>query len=169
MTYTFSGNAKITLQANLVGAPDLGSAGYNVNYGQVYAFAQGNGANQAKLIWSDTRTLTASSSESLELTSSLVDAYGNTVNFTAIKGIIINAHASNTNLVQVGGAASDAFINWVASYTDIVNVRPGGTFALFANDATGYAVTASTGDLLKIANSSSGSSVTYDIILLGNA
>lgn len=168
MTYTFSGNAKISLQANLAGSPDLGSAAYNINYGQSYAYAQGNAANQAKLVWSDTRTLTASSTESLDLAGSLVDAYGATVTFTSIKGIIVSAHSANTNNVLVGGAASNAFVNWVGDATDVIVVRPGGSFALFANDATGYAVTASTGDLLKIANSSSGSSVLYDIILFGN-
>ena len=45
-------------------------------------------------------------------------------------------------------------------------VRPGGTFALIADDAAGYAVTPGTGDLLKIAAATTGT-VTYDLILIG--
>jgi len=40
-------------------------------------------------------------------------------------------------------------------------------FAVYDPSAGGYAVTNSTGDILQIANSSSGTSVTYDIIVIG--
>jgi hypothetical protein len=36
-------------------------------------------------------------------------------------------------------------------------------------DATAYAVTATTADLLKVANSSSGTGVTYDIAVIGTS
>ena len=62
---------------------------------------------------------------------------------------------------------SEYFINWVGDPTDKISVRPGGAFILIAPDATGYAVTAATGDLLKIANSAGTTSVTYDIIIIG--
>lgn len=77
------------------------------------------------------------------------------------------AAAANTNNVVVGGAASNGFINWVGDATDVINVRPGGVFMLVAPDSTAYAVTASTGDILKVANSSSGTSVTYTIVIIG--
>ena len=50
-------------------------------------------------------------------------------------------------------------------------VRPGATFAVFAGqaDSAGYAVTATTADLLHVANSSSGTSVTYDVIVIGTS
>jgi len=38
-----------------------------------------------------------------------------------------------------------------------------------AADATTYAVTAGTGDLLKVANSAGGTSVTYDIVIIGSS
>lgn len=55
----------------------------------------------------------------------------------------------------------------MANSSDIINIRPGGALILLAPDATGYAVTAGTGDLLRIANSAGSTSVTYDIILIG--
>ncbi len=54
-----------------------------------------------------------------------------------------------------------------AAKPDTVKVKPGGAIALVAPDATGYAVTAGTADQLKVANSAGGTSVTYDIIIIG--
>jgi hypothetical protein len=167
MSKTFTGSFKIASIGTLACGIVIGSIDYYYNFAQYYAIANGTSANQANMVFSDTRTLTASSTESLDLSGSLTDAYGATIVFTKIVGIIVSASSANTNNVLVGGAASNAFINWVSDSTDKIVIRPGGTFALFSNDATGYAVTADTGDLLKIANSSSGTSVTYDIILIG--
>jgi hypothetical protein len=69
--------------------------------------------------------------------------------------------------VIVGGAAANQFLTWVGAATHTVTVRPGGLFQLIAPDATAYAVTATTADLLRITNSGAGTSVTYDIVLLG--
>jgi hypothetical protein len=46
-------------------------------------------------------------------------------------------------------------------------VKPGGMLVMTAPDATGLAVTAGTGDKLKLANSAGSTSVTYDVIILG--
>lgn len=82
---------------------------------------------------------------------------------------MISAAAGNTNNVIVGGASSNGFVTWVGAATHTVTVRPGATLALFAGaaDAVGYTVTAATGDLLHVANSGSGTTVIYDVIVLG--
>ncbi|WP_457028103.1 hypothetical protein [Kitasatospora sp. P5_F3] len=131
------------------------------------SLGSGTGANQADMIWSDQRTLAVSATEDLDLAGVLVGAFGTTLTFARVKGIIVRAAALNTNAVVVGGAASNAFVNWVADTTDKVNVRPGGVFALFAPDAVGYPATAGTGDLLRIGNGGAGTSVTYDIVIIG--
>lgn len=164
---TFTGSVKVTVQGTLTGSVDLSSLSQNLSYSKSYTISNGTGADAANMMWVDTRTLTASSTENLDLAGSLTDAFGSTITFTKISGIVISAAAANTNNVLVGGAASNTFVNWVSDATDKLVVKPGGTLCLMANDSTGYAVTASTGDILKIANSSSGTSVTYDIILIG--
>lgn len=160
---------KITLKvvATHTNPLDLVTGTAPVNKEYAFSWASGTGANQADKLFSDTRTLAASTSEDLDLAGSLVSAFGKTITFTKIKAIIIAAASGNTNDVQVGGAAANQFINWVASATDIVNVAPGGLLCLIAPDADGYAVTAGTGDLLKLANSGAGTGVTFDIILIG--
>ncbi len=155
--------------ATLQSALDLVTVQAPLSYSASLSLATGTGAGQADLIFSDTRTLTASSTENLDLAGVLTDALGATLTFVKIKGIIVRASTGNTNDVVVGGAAANGFINWVADATDKINVRPGGLFVLIDPTGSGYAVTASTGDILKVANSSSGSSVTYDIIIIGTS
>ncbi len=167
MSETFTGALKVAVTGDLGLAADLGNTNYVLNYAVSKAIANGTGADQANQIFTDTRTLSASATESLDLSGVLTNAFGETILFTSIKGIVIAPAAANTNDVIVGGAASNAFINWVSDATDKVVVKPGGVFALYAPSAAGYAITAGTGDLLKVANSSSGTSVTYDILLIG--
>lgn len=148
-------------------ARDLVAVRAPLSYTRRVGLASGVGAGAADLLFSDTRTLAASGVEDLDLSGVLVDALGSTLAFARIKGIVIAASAGNTNNVVVGGAASNGFVNWVADATDKINVRPGGVLALFAPDATAYAVTAATGDLLHIANSGGTTSVSYDVVIIG--
>ncbi len=134
-----------------------------------FGFANGTGANQADKRWSSAgRSLAGTTAEALDLAGSLLDYRGNVITFARIRGIAIfnNAAIGAANLIQVGGQATNQFINWVANSSDIVNVRPQGLLLLIAPDATAYAVTAGTGDLLRVANSEVGT-ITYDIALLG--
>lgn len=166
MATTFSGSLKITASGTLAKDTDLASLTQVLNYSQTYTLANGTSADQANMMWADTRTLTASSSENLDVYGGLTNAFGDTISFTRLKGIIIFAAATNTNNVLLGGdSASVASI--FSNINDIAIIRPGGFLALCSPDATGYAVTATTADILKVANSAGTTSVTYDIILIG--
>lgn len=167
MTTSINAQVKLVIAATLANSIDVGSVNYPVNYGANYNFADGTGANQAKEIFTDTRTLTASSTEDLDLSGSLADAFGNTLNFAKVKAIIVIAAAANTNDVLVGGASANQVSSFFGDVTDVVKVKPGGMFCLVAPDATGYAITAGTADLLKVANSSGGTAVTYTIVIIG--
>lgn len=159
----------ISLQviATLTSVLDLATGTVPLNKRTLISLATGTGAAQADKIFHDQRTLAASATEDLDLAGGLTDAFGATLTFARIKAIIVIAASANTNNVLVGGAASNQFINWVSDATDKIVVRPGGMFALVASDATSYAVTAATGDLLRIGNSAGGTGVTYDIIIVG--
>lgn len=167
MAQTFAGNFKISLAGTFTGDNDLSTVTQGINYLQTINFENGTAANQANMIWMDQRTISASGTDDLDLYGGLTNAFGTTINFTSIKGIIISAASGNTNDVVVGGDGSAAFVNWVGAANDVINVKPGGIFALMNPNANGYGVTATTADILQVANSSSGTSVTYDIILLG--
>lgn len=164
MSLTASVTNKLTVTYS--GTVDIGEVSHSASESNSIDFTNGSGANQAGKFWADSRTLAASASESLDLSGGITDALGNTLTLTSVKAIRIRAAAANTNDVLVGGAAANAFLLF-ADATDIVAIKPGGTFLLVDPTAAGMAVTAGTGDLLKVANSSSGTGVTYSIEVVG--
>lgn len=164
---TLNASLNLALAATLVNSLDLGDVVQNAANTSTFVFTDGSGANQASSLFADTRTLAASGTENLDLTGTLVDAFGGTINFTKVKALIIKAAASNTNDVVVGGHATAACASFFADATDKVRVKPGGMVALVAPNSAGYPVTATTADLLTIANGGAGTGVTYDVIIIG--
>lgn len=146
---------------------DIGAAEITFPLAAAISFANGTGAGQADLVYVKTRTISASSNEDLDLAGTLADQYGATITFARVKAIVVQAASGNTNNVNVTRPSSNGLATGFLAAGDGVAIRPGGVFCLACSDATGYPVTASTGDLLNVANSSSGSSVTYTVIIIG--
>jgi hypothetical protein len=160
---------KASVSGTLSGSNDLGNPSQSFSELVEIAIADGTGANQANNVFSDERTLAASTSENLDLSGVLANALGATLAFTAVKAILVVADAGNTNDVVIGGAASNGFVGPFADATDKINVGPGDVFLITRRSAAGLAVAAGTGDILKVANGGAGSAVTYRIIILGEA
>jgi len=158
----------VSAYAELTSALDLGSGRAAQSLSRKMSLGNGTTAGNADRVWSDRRTLAASGTEDLDLAGVLLDAFGATVTFARIKGLIIAAADANANNVVVGAAASAPWVTLLGA-THTLTLRPGAFVAVGtgAADATGYAVTATTADLLKIANSGAGTSVTYDIHIIG--
>ncbi len=131
------------------------------------SLGDGTGANQADRLFTDRRTLAASASENLDLAGTLADAFGATLTFAKLKAIVIVADAANTNNVNVSREATNGVPLFLAA-GDGIPVLPGGMFVWVAPGA-GVDVTAGTGDLIAVANSGAGTSVTYDVYLLGTS
>ena len=167
MATAITARVNLSVAAEIIDSLDVGSVSYPVNYGANYVLTDGTGADQAKKIWTDTRTLTASSSENLDLAGVLTDAFGATLTFTKIKAIIIKADAANVNDVVIGNHATAACLMFFGAAAHTAAIKPGGMLAVVAPDANGYAVTATTADMLKVLNSGAGTSVTYTIIVIG--
>ncbi len=163
----FSSTSLLQIAANLTSSLDLVGASAPLSISQQITFAEGTGANQANRVWSDTRTIAASTSEDLDLSgSALLDPYGVAVVFTKVKAIFVRAAAGNTNNVVVGGAAATQWAAMLGT-TGTVTLPPGALFAAFNPSTAGYAVAAGATDLLKVANSGAGTSVSYDIVIIG--
>lgn len=168
MATTLTASVSVKVSGKLVeGALDVGAAQYSFNDTITEAFADGSGANQAHKVFADTRTITASSNDDLDFAGGLTDGLGNAITFTSVKGLIVTAADANTNNVVIGGEGTNPFSSMFSDATDKLVVKPGGTVVLLAPGATGYAVTASTGDILRIANGGAGTSVTYTIYVIG--
>ena len=162
-----SATVKAAIAYTLRGAPDLGNALSAFGGHSNVELANGAADYQVSKVFSDTRTLAASASEDLDLSGTLTDPLGAVVAFATVKAILIKADPANANNVIVGGAASNPFIGPFGAGTHTLAVKPGGSLLLAAPKG-GWAVTAGTGDLLKLANSAGGSGVSFDIEIIGN-
>jgi hypothetical protein len=158
----------IAATAEQTSALDLVTGTAPLRVRHAVSLVNGTGAGAADRLYSDRRTLAASATEDLDLAGVLTDAFGASITFARIKGLIISASAANTNNVIIGNATSNAWAALLGA-TGTVTLRPGACLGVMAGpaDVTGYAVTAGTGDVLKVANSAGGSSVTYDVVLIG--
>lgn len=157
---------RASIKATQTSALDLGTASYPLSKAVEIALASGTGSNQADLLFTDTRTVTASGTDALDLAGSLTGAYGTTITFVELRAVMVTAAAGNTNNVRINRPASNGVPLFLAA-GDGIDVPPGGMFLWVSPPDGKVTVTASTGDLLNIDNSSSGTSVTYDVVILG--
>lgn len=156
---TVNGTAKNTL--------DLTYAQAVLAYAKSGSLVTGTGANQADRIFSDQRTIAASGTDDLDLNgTALQDNLGVNLALARIKLIAVYAAAANTNVLVMGGGTNPV-TTILGGTTPTLNIRPGGMFLLTAPDATGFAVTAATADILRFTNGGAGTSVTYDVVIIG--
>lgn len=169
---TLSTNIRVSVAAKQSSTLDLGSSDANISKNITVNLGSGTAAGQADRMYSKTNTLTASANVDLDLAGGVTDANGATITFAKVKTLLVKAADGNTNNVIVGGAPSNGWVGPFGAATHTVTVRPGETKLLACcgeGDLNGYAVTAGTGDLLRIANSGAGTSVSYDIVIVGTS
>lgn len=150
-----------TAAADLAQTVSTHSAAFGANW------PSGTASGQADLIFSDTRTIAISGTDDLDLAGVLVGTIGTAITFARVKLIVVTADAGNTNNVVIGAAAATQFVGPFGAATHTLAVQPGNFAAFSAQGATAWPVTAATADLLRIANSGAGSTVTYSIAIVG--
>jgi len=129
------------------------------------ALATGTGAQQADKIYSlKEQTIADAGTLSIDLSAALEDALGDAFTPARVKAILIYSEPTNTtNLTILGNAAAVPFLNTVAT---TLGLKPGGMFALMDPGATGYVVTAGTGDLVQIVNAA-GAAAKVSVVIIG--
>lgn len=164
-------NAEISLAiaATLIGSGDLGNPKLKIDeIRELLQFTPGTDTvGKANLLFADTRTLSASANEDLDLAGSLASAFGATITMAEVVAIFVRAAVGNTNDVRLTRPASNGFAGPFLAAGDGVAIKPG-EWQLFAS-RSGWAVTAGTGDLINLANSAGGTSVSYDILVIGRS
>ena len=154
---------------NLTRAVEFGNSALRITVGSDTAIASGTAAGSADTVYAEEAySIAASGSQNFDLSGALTDPLGGSAVFAKVDAIIVKAASANTNNVLLGGASSNAFVGPFADATDILAIKPGGQVTLFAGTA-GWTVTAGTGDILKIANSSSGTRVLFDLVIIGRS
>ncbi len=124
------------------------------------ALGDGTGANQAQVVWSDSRTITAASDDILDL-SALTDDRG-IITLTAVKLIYIR----NTGTVPINLVGNGDWATGPQKLPDTSNyeIPAGGCWLATNPTAAGWSVGASP-KYLTIQNQSGSTSTTYEIIL----
>jgi hypothetical protein len=131
-----------------------------------YVIPNGTGAvNVMDRSWHDQRTVNASSNDDLDLNGVLVDAFGTVFSPARIKLLFIQNLTVGQTLTI--GNATNPFV-FLSSGASTIVCGAQSPLLLCRFDATGWVVTAGTGDILRVANSS-GSACTYNIVLAGSS
>jgi len=154
--------ARVTIGGGFTNALDLSTPIDTLNLITSKVFSNGTGADQVNQPWHDQRTLTATS-ENLDLAGSLVDAFGDTIAFTAVKVLLVhNRSTTTTEDLTLSGSFLDN--DMLGGGSSTVVLGPDGVFYI-TSPVDGFTVTAATGDVLTI--DSGAATITYDIILAG--
>lgn len=159
----------LAVRATLIGSPDLGQTRYTLADGDwtEIQLASGTGNNAADLIWSDERSLNASTTEDLDLSGSLTQPDGSAAVFAKVKAILIEADSANPSTITIFGDAN-GFVGPLSAATVTLALPANGRLALVAPIA-GWAVTAGTGDIIQVANNSGAAAATYRICVIGTS
>lgn len=168
---------KVDFGGTLVTDTTLAPANISLALSLALTFAQGTGAGNANKIYIARRTLAALTSENLDLAAVLTDPLTAVLTFAKIRAMIFALAASPAaGPLLIGGHATASFRNWITGAPDMDTAQPavrvrngpaGGVFMLTGADATGFAVTATTQDMLKVTNEHATLAATYDVALIG--
>lgn len=152
-------SASIALNINAVetGANDMGTPSFSLARQFLQAFTNGAAAGMIDRIFCDNRTIAGNTSDDLDLAGALTGPLGAACVFARVKLLCVQNPAGNDGNVEVGGAAAAQMSTFFGAATDKVLIKPGGLLLLYAPDAAGHVVTATTADTLRIKNAGTGS------------
>lgn len=162
-----SAEIRAKFSAVQLGSNDQGGPEFRPSIEALLQFTNGTGADQADLLFTDTRTVGASSNDDIDLAGVLASAFGATLTIAEMAAILI-VNKSTTQTLTIGGG-SNPWISWLIATGDGIKIPPRGVFLLASPDAAGLGtVTAATADILRVANGS-GSSADFDIAILARS
>jgi len=164
---------KASVEAVQTGSNDYGAPRFTPQLASLIELASGTVADAADLIFVDERTVASASNDDIDLAGALTSALGSTITFVEIVALFIinksKAGVANTTNLTIG-VGSNPFLGFLGGTTPTIGpIRPGGLLLLACPADVGIGtVTAGTGDILRIANSS-GASATYQIAIIGRS
>ncbi len=157
---------KTTFQATGTKALDDRTATDPINLSRTTSMSNGTGSGKANQSFHDQRSLATGANEELDLSGALVDTFGDTITFLKIKAM----RFVNQSLVDdflIFGAAVNGFDTPIKAAADAIRLKRGGLI-IIEDPLDGYAVTAGTGDLLRIEHEAvTAAAAIYELTLVG--
>lgn len=156
---------EVKVTGSYVSAAGLVTGTAPLSSSYVQDLANGVGANQGNVLYAATRSVLTAATDSIDFAGGgLTDAFGAAIAPARVRFVYIRSASGNTtNLTLLGDANGIPILNTAATTTTL---KPGGMFLVSSPDATGFLVTAATGDIIKVVNAA-GATATYDIIVIG--
>lgn len=148
-------------------AVDLGNRVRDIALAGNLVFADGSGIGQVNKSYSDSGSQIQSVNTDLDLSGALTGDDGASLVLTGVKALCIVAGSANPGNLTVGPAPSNGWTGPFSGTTPAIVLPAGGRLCIARGDASGWPVTAGTGDLLRIASAATAGTYTYDIVLLG--
>jgi hypothetical protein len=165
---------KASMAVSEAGSNAFSSGPYwNGEMSALLTLSDGTTANKADLSYMSERTVASATNDDIDVAGVLADALGNTITAAELVAIfLINKQqdgTANTTDLTIDQTVTNGVVGFLDSSSSIGPIKPGGVFMLAAGDAAGIgAVTASTGDIIRITNSS-GAANTYQIAILARS
>jgi len=133
-------------------------------------FEDGTGTDQADKLWHQERTLAAGASDDWDLTSLSTALFGGTLTLSLAKVkavLLVNLSTVASDVLQLRGAASNPWFAPFNSATDHVKA-PADSCVLLTNRKTGWTVTNSSADVLRVYNPGA-AAVSYRLVIAGTS
>lgn len=147
-------------------ANDLAQLVAPIVFTETLDLASGTGSSQIDRVWSDTGSVASGTPVTVDLAGSLTAADGTTITFVEIVGLYIKNKSTTTAQNITVGGGSNPWITHLGASGDAVVVGPSGML-LLTSPIDGYAVTATTGDILTLTSSSG--TISYDLVVCGRS
>lgn len=148
--------------------PDASNPQANLNYTKRWQWGNGTALNQADRLYTKRHLITTGTPLALDLAGTLVDLMGNTITMARVNAIIVVSGSTTAGEIMTVGAGSNPLLNWIIATGDGNKAGPDGAVVCVDPSATGYAVTAGTGDVLQI-SLAAGTNVPVDVIIIGRS
>ena len=130
-----------------------------------WSHTTGTNANQMTQLWRSRQSLVASGTNSHNIAGGITNAFGAALTMTTVRFFAVVVADTESNGVEVGGAATQPFAAWLGDPTDTALVIPGGLFMTVAPTKAAFAV--SSNSYIQVKNSG-GDAVSYDIWVGGS-
>lgn len=157
-----SGNTKILVNAIATKQGDLDTAVDNVLYTINNTLEFGSTTTLVDQIFTDSRTIVASGTDSLDLYGGLTNTFGDTISFERVKFIVIkNVSTDSSCILEVGG--NSIIGNYVGGFYSTLAIND----YVCHGSALGWHITDSTHDSITISNDSSTEDAKYEIVIIG--
>lgn len=146
---------------------DMGTGRFDLNYKKLLSLASGVGAFQGDALYVDQHSIPGSGTVNLDFNAGgLVDAIGGAFVPVRLKAILIHSLPANLNDLNVIRPSTTG-VPFLGAAGDMVVLVPGSHLLLSNPSATGWAVTAGTGDIIELTNAAATNTILIDVLIVG--